>query len=352
MPRFSQTACTLSLLTALLACHGDPVRLRPLLIPQASGTIARLQAVSAVDAQVVWASGVHGTYARTTDGGRTWRAGVVPGADTLQFRDVHAVTADTAYLLSSGTGPLSRIYKTTDGGASWALQFVNDVAEAFFDCLDFWDSTHGVAFSDGADGHFIVVETEDGERWAPADQRGLPAAQPGEGGFAASGTCVIARGSADGWIGTGNAAAARVLRTADRGRTWTAVEVPVVAGEAAGITSIAVWDERTGIAVGGVIGDPKNTGTRVARTEDRGRSWTAGTAPTFGGAVYGAAYVPLSVPPVVVAVGPGGSGYSIDHGRTWIPLDTLAYWGLGFVSPEAGWLVGPGGRIVKLSFSQ
>lgn len=351
MTHLSRAALTLSLIPSLVACGGEPEPQRPVLTPQVSGTDVRLQAVSVVDAQVAWASGVDGTYLRTTDGGRTWHARVVPGADSLQFRDLHAVAADTAYLLSAGTGPLSRIYKTTDGGASWELQFVNGVGDAFFDCLDFWDATHGIAFSDGVDGRFVMVETDDGEHWTPADRRGLPDAQPGEGGFAASGTCVLTLGAADGWIGTGNARTARVLRTTDRGRTWTANEVPVTAGEAAGITSVAFWDGRTGVAVGGAIGDPESTGSRVARTEDGGRSWVGGGEPTFRGAVYGAAYVPRSEAPTVVVVGPGGASYSIDHGRTWMALDTGAYWGLGFAGPGAGWLVGPGGRIGKLSFS-
>jgi hypothetical protein len=29
-------------------------------------------------------------------------------------------------------------------------------------------------------------------------------------------------------------------------------------------------------------------------------------------------------------------------------LDTLSYWAVGFATPTAGWLVGPGGRITKV----
>src|ERR1700694_1558794 len=60
----------------------------PILTPQTSGTANRLQAVSPVNSRIVWASGVNGTFVATTDGGKTWRAGVVPGAEALQFRDV------------------------------------------------------------------------------------------------------------------------------------------------------------------------------------------------------------------------------------------------------------------------
>ena len=72
---------------------------------QVSGTRALLIAVSPVSDDVAWVSGSLGTWVRTLDGGATWTTGRVPGADSLQFRDVHAVSADVAYLLSIGDGP-------------------------------------------------------------------------------------------------------------------------------------------------------------------------------------------------------------------------------------------------------
>jgi len=49
-----------------------------------------------VDSQVVWASGVGGTYVLTTDGGEHWQAHVVPGAENLEFRDVQAFSSQVA----------------------------------------------------------------------------------------------------------------------------------------------------------------------------------------------------------------------------------------------------------------
>ena len=316
---------------------------------QSSGTDRLLQAVSVVNSSVVWVSGHGGTFARTTDGGATWRTAVVPGADTLQWRDVHAVSADTAYLLSAGNGSLSRIYKTVDAGATWLPQFVNQDSAAFFDCFAFWDGRRGVAFSDAVDGRFILLATTDGVTWhrVPDDQ--VPAAQPGEGSFAASGTCVVTQPGGHGWIGTGNAPAARVLHTADYGRSWQASPVPIAGGDASGLASVAFRDALNGIAAGGPIGRPADTALVVARTSDGGRSWVAAGWPGFTGAVYGAAYVPGASTPTVVAVGPRGAALSRDEGATWTLLDTLSYWSAGAASPDAVWLVGPQGRIVKLS---
>ena len=114
-------ASTLSFSQQAASVAGAPHRLPspPVLTAQSSGTANRLQAVSPVSASVVWASGLGGTFTVTTDGGNTWRAGVVPGAEALQFRDVQGVSDQVAYLMSSGTGSDSRIYKTVDGGANW-----------------------------------------------------------------------------------------------------------------------------------------------------------------------------------------------------------------------------------------
>jgi len=87
-------------------------------ISHPSGTKASLRGVSVVNARLAWASGTGGTYLETTGGGEIWRAAAMPGAEQLDFRDVHAVDDQTAYLLSSGPGDKSRIYKTSDRGGA------------------------------------------------------------------------------------------------------------------------------------------------------------------------------------------------------------------------------------------
>ncbi len=316
---------------------------------QSSGTAALLQAVSAVNDTVVWVSGHRGTWARTLDGGRTWTTGTVAGGDTLQFRDVHAASADTAWLLSAGPGDLSRIYRTTDGGASWALQFRNAIPDGFYDCMAFWDGRHGLVYGDEVDGQLMVLETTDGEHWASITAGRLPPALDGEGGFAASGTCLVTAPGGLAWIGTGNGPSARVLRSTDYGRNWVASETPIAGGEAAGIATVAFSDARRGAALGGPIASPDAVSENVSITTDGGATWDSGGRPTFAGAVYGAAFVPGSR--TLVAVGPRGASVSPDGGRHWAALDTLSYWGLGFAPGGGGWLVGPRGRITHIRTS-
>ncbi|PYX25856.1 MAG: hypothetical protein DMG82_03665, partial [Acidobacteria bacterium] len=119
---------------------------------QNSNATADLRGLSAAPSGIVWASGTNGTYLRTLDSGTTWVAANVPGAETLDFRAVQAFSEHEAYLLSAGPGEQSRIYKTNDGGKTWALQFTNHEPRGFFDCMAFWDHDHGIALGDPVDG--------------------------------------------------------------------------------------------------------------------------------------------------------------------------------------------------------
>jgi photosystem II stability/assembly factor-like uncharacterized protein len=325
--------------------------LAPSLTPQRSGTTNRLQAISAVDDRIAWVSGVGGTYAVTTDGGETWRSGVVPGADSLEFRDVEAVSESIAYLLAAGPGDRSRIYKTEDGGRSWSPQFTNRDTSAFYDCFAFWDQRRGFTMSDAVAGRFPVVRTTDGERWTDIGDR-LPPAQDGEGAFAASGTCAATIGGGHGWISTGAAARARVLATSDGGDTWRAYQTPIVQGSAtSGGASVAFRDTLDGILGGGDIAAPDSFADNVARSSDGGRTWRLATRTPFPGAIYGLAYVPGGGSRTVVATGPSGAAWSADEGGRWTTMEGVKdYWSVGFASRKAGWLVGTEGRILKIAF--
>jgi photosystem II stability/assembly factor-like uncharacterized protein len=317
---------------------------------QSSGTTALLQAVSAPSDRVAWVSGHAAAVLRTVDGGATWERITVPGAatDSLQFRDVHAVNAAVAYLLAAGPGSRSRIYKTTDGGGTWQLQFTNADSSAFYDCFAFWDPSHGLVFSDAVAGHFVIRVTADGgAHWTPVPAGVLPPAQPGEGAFAASGTCAVTLDKNEAWVGTGAADTARVLHTRDGGLTWDVAVTAIAGGRSSGIAALAFRDSLHGIALGGDVADADARTDNVAVTADGGRTWRAGGRPGFSGAVYGAAAVP-GRPGWVVAVGPKGLAYTTDEGATWTSLDTLAYWSVGFGSRRRAWAVGPGGRIVEI----
>ena len=344
-------AVTLATLTAFAPPTPAPVEQVPQpslrWTAQTSGVTARLRGVSAVTDRIAWASGTGGTVLRTADGGVTWRKLNVPDADKLDFRDIDAVSDTTAYILSIGTGPASRIYKTTDAGATWTLQFTNADPKGFFDAMAFWDANRGLAFGDSIDGRFEILTTDNGGRsWARIPPERLPAALPNEGAFAGSGTNVAVFGADRAWIGTGAAARCRVLRTADRGRTWTIAETPVAASPSAGIFSIAFRDARHGLTIGGDYRKEKEAIANAAATTDGGVTWTAVTG--LGGFRSVVAHMPGSKASWI-AVGPSGADVSADDGRTWAPVPGDGYHAFSFARRgRGGWGVGEGGRIGKL----
>ncbi len=162
---------------------------------QSPPTTENLRGVSAVSQSIVWASGTHGTYLRTTNAGRTWIPAQVTDATALDFRGLVAFSADEAFLMSAGPGDQSRIYHTSDAGQHWQLQFTSTNPKAFFDSIAFWDPTHGIVLGDPIPDDsdqlkFQLLITTDGQSWNPIPPSQLPPALEGEGAFAASNTCL------------------------------------------------------------------------------------------------------------------------------------------------------------------
>jgi len=308
--------------------------------------------LSAVDENIVWASGTEGTFLTTTNGGGTWLVGRVPGADSLDFRDVEALDAQTAWLLSSGEGRQSRIYRTTNAGQQWTLQFQNENPEAFFDAIAFSDASHGIALSDPVDGRFLLITTTNGGMtWAPIDAA-MPAALSNETAFAASGTCLVVEGQSHVWFGTGGAVRARVFRSADRGRTWSVSDTPLLAGaESAGIFSLVFRDERNGVAIGGDYKKPEATGRNCAFTQDGGATWHNRDGRIPRGFRSAVAWARADDQWLLVAVGTSGSDLlKPASARPWRELDNENYNTLSVArfDPNAIWAAGPKGRIAHL----
>ena len=316
-------------------------------VAQSSGTTASLRGVSAVSPAVVWASGAGGAYLRTLDGGATWHAAVVPGAGDPDFRSVRALDSHTAWLMSSGPGAKSRIYRTADGGAHWSLLHTNRDASGFFDALAFWDARRGVVLGDPVDGQFVILTTEDGgQTW---QRRKLPPALPNEGAFAASNSCLLVRGEREVWFGTGGPSGARVFHSSDGGQHWDVAGTPLRHdGAGAGIFSLAFADSPHGVAVGGDYGKPADIAGNVAVTSDSGRTWVEPARAHPNGYRSAVAFLPGRK--VWIAVGTSGSDISSDDGKSWKPFDSGPYNAIGAAAGDAAWAVGPGGSIGKLRF--
>jgi photosystem II stability/assembly factor-like uncharacterized protein len=339
---------------------------QPKLTAQNSGTNQLLISVSPVNASIVWASGTGGTYVVTTNGGETWKAAVVPGAENLQFRDVYAVSDRIAYLLSIGNDTNSfRIYKTVDGGRNWTIEFENETVNAFYDCFAFWTPTRGIAHSDSVNGVFPELRTTNGLSWESIAGN-MPPALPGEASFAASGTCVAAQGESNAWIATGGSSVARILATRDGGNTWKAYDTPLVSSPSAGAISVAFRNPSDGIVGGGDLAN--NDRAETATSNDGGQTWNLTNKPPVSGAIFCLAYVRGFHPEsgesnrqfersVVVtsefapSFEHGAAAWTPDEGQSWFELPSVSgYWAVAFANPEAGWFVGNKGQILKISF--
>ena len=334
-----------TLVAALTLCISAGVLAQPRWTPQLTGVTARLRGLSVVTDRVIWSSGTNGTVVRSTDGGDSWEIRPVPGAEHLDFRDVDAFNASTAYALSIGNGDLSRIYKTIDGGKTWALQLANKDPKIFLDAMAFWSADRGMAFSDSVDGQFIIFTTTNGGRtWhrIPAGQ--LPRALPNEGAYAASGTNVATAGDDHVWIGT---TASRVLHSADRGRTWTIAQTPLPTSASAGIFSIAFRDPMNGIVVGGDYQREDAAIDNAAMTSDGGRTWTLSKG--LGGFRSAITYS-RRTKGTWLAAGPRGIDITTDDGRTWKSIASGGGFHAFAFSPRErrAWGSGDRGMVARL----
>src|SRR5271155_4708123 len=136
-----------------------------------SHSTASLRGIHNVGAGVAWASGTNGAVLRTEDGGYLWQPCTIPsGAEHLDFRGIQAFDAQTAIVMSSGKGDLSRLYKTTDACKTWTLLFTNPDKDGFWDALSFPlptshpDPLWGWILGDPVKGSFTLFATQDGGR--------------------------------------------------------------------------------------------------------------------------------------------------------------------------------------------
>jgi len=330
---------------------------------QDSHSTASLRGVDTAGPGIAWASGSGGTILRTEDGGILWQRCTTPkGAEKLDFRGIQALDAQTAVIMSSGKGDLSRIYKTTDGCQTWKLVFSNPDPEGFFDTIRHVTTRQFYVLGDPVHNKFaLFLSTDTGDTWSMIDDPGLEA-ESGDGAFAASNSSLVAVGATL-FFGTGGTGLPRVYRTAEtcaKDATtscpvqWVKTDVPLASHAAAsGVFSLAGRLDASGsgrissylVAVGGTYDKPTETTGTAAFSHDGGKTWTASTTPPAG---YRSAVVFDRQTRVWIAAGTTGADVSNDDGKTWTPLPTGDQPG-GWNAIALPYLVGSKGKIGKLN---
>jgi photosystem II stability/assembly factor-like uncharacterized protein len=317
---------------------------------QTSGTDTNFRGISAantVDANgaehiTVWASGSNGVILFSSDLGKTWKRIHVAEGDSLDFRSIVAFDAKHAYVMSSGNGNKSRIYETNDGGETWKLEFAGRNPTLFLDALVCRSECY--ALSDPVDGKFVVFSTQHRKNWKELASDGMPAALPGEGAFAASGTALAIDPDGEIYFGTGGGKVARVFHSVDKGKTWTATETPILSGNASsGIFSILANGDDVVVA-GGNYKDPNSSDRVAAYSRNLGRTWTLAAQQPSG---YRSTVV--SMLNVMIAVGPNGEDLSRDRGVHWKPIESLDLNAIFILDFHNGWAVGAKGTIAHVA---
>jgi len=331
---------------------------------QNSHTTASLRGIDNVGKGVAWASGTDGTVLRTEDGGYVWQlCAIPPGAEKLDFRGIQAFDANTAIVMSSGKGDLSRLYKTTDGCQTWKLIFTNPDKDGFWDAVKFTDrATRGYLLGDPVNDSFRLWRSEDrGDTWLEYQTRTFHADPRAQGAFAASNSAlwaVVGQNPFLAWASGGTAGAMvyswAIFPAATGGAGGgSRREVPIGhKSQSSGIFSLcfryAPDSFPIAVAVGGDYMKPDDNSATAAETQD-GANWRAAQTPPHG---FRSAVAYDAQQKLWITVGPNGTDISTDDGRNWSalkpssadPPDADKNWN----ALSLPYVVGPNGRIGKL----
>ncbi len=311
------------------------------IVPVEVPSNAHFRGIQAISDNVVWLSGTGGTVLLTENGGKKWNNITVPKCDSLDFRDIHALDSKRAWVMSSGNGV--QVFYTKNGGKTWALQFEDTNPKVFFDGMDFSDELNGVIYGDPIDGSMDVLITKNGgENWDRIPAEKIPAAWEDEAGFAASGTGIVYKGDKI-WMATGGGEISRIIKSEDNGKTWKVHLTPIIGGTGQGIFSIAMKDERNGVAVGGDYVDSTRVEHNCAYTIDGGESWSL--VDSNGPKGYRSC-VTITKSGLALACGRTGIDSSTDF-KTWTSISKD-----GYFTCDAGdkliWLAGRRGKVAKM----
>lgn len=288
-----------------------------------TGNNLKVYSLAVVDSNTIWAvprnsqfSAATPFFTRSLDGGTTWDArNYTAGADLTPIH-IFALDADVAWICLTdfndrdGAGML----KTTDGGVAWTtLSGPFTQAGHNLKAVHFFDANVGVAFGSTGDGAAnqdnlrIYRSTDGGSSWAEVS--GLPATQAGEGTWTEAGNGGYDAVGDNLWFGS---TTGRIWYSNDQGATWQVADAGIT-GNNLSISSVAFRDASNGLAT-------SETG-QVIMTTDGGATWApTGTQPQAPPSTIGIEYVPGTSGTYVIWDGPFNSrdlSYTNDEGSSW-----------------------------------
>jgi photosystem II stability/assembly factor-like uncharacterized protein len=259
---------------------------------------------------------------KSTDGGKTWtniglRAAPYIGGVIVAPRQPNVVLVAAqgrggrgGAAAASQDGEERGVYRTTDGGQTWARVLpatgAADASDLYYDFSD----PQIIFASLATAGNGIYKSTDGGITWQPIVGRGLPDGVRIAGFAVASGTHGMRVYAVTGTGGRAGTAGRGLYRSDDGGQTWT------------------LGTQRLASAGGKIYADPQNpdvvylTGTSIYRSTDGGK-----TVASFWGAPSGAdprfMWIDPTNPKRMLIGVDQGAAITIDGGATFTP-----YYGL------------------------
>jgi len=249
-------------------------------------------------------AGTYGGLFKTTDGGASW---AWTARDLVELWvagvSVDPTDSETVYL---ATFEINRVYRSEDGGESWTPLVINVGRNVSIERVLVDPSNPMILYASGYNG--LVKSTNGGASWALAES-GLPNPDVQFLVLHPSSPAVLFAGTGDG-----------LFKSTDRAGTWSAVGGGLPPGE-----------------IGALAIDPVTPTTMYAagfaalyKTTDGGSSWTgAGSV-----ARVGALVVDPSTPETVYAAGQNGVYRTTDGGGEW----TATSVGLPFTAWDVSYL--------------
>lgn len=197
-------------------------------------------------------------------------------ASNISSTDAAGLVAVAAKFPSIQNVTGGEILRTTNGGQTWtkvttATQFAPG-QDGYCNWVHMFNDAEGVALGDPTNNAWEILRTTDGGATWTRLTTNIPAPLAGEFGWVRS---FFARGNTI-WAGTGansGTSRVRVLKSTDKGLTWTASPVTSLTGF---IDRLAFKDELNGIAFNTKVNSARTAISEVnlIRTADGGATWS------------------------------------------------------------------------------
>ncbi|WP_298496735.1 oxidoreductase [uncultured Algibacter sp.] len=256
-----------------------------------------------------------------------------------------AATNKNGFGLSIGNP--ARLYKIKNDEK--VIVYQENHPKVFYDSMEFWNDSEGIAIGDSTDGCLSIIITRDGgNTWNKISCNDLPKGTENEGAFAASDTNIAIVGD-NTWVAT---TSGRIYYSSNKGNSWVVFDTPIIKDkDTEGIYSINFYDALNGFGIGGDYTNPDNNASNKIRTQDGGKTWQLVAQNLNPGYRSCVQYIPNKKGKELVAVGFKGIDYSNDSGNTWRHLSDEGFYTIRFLNDSVAYAAGAG-RVSKLIFKE